>query len=73
MGMILVYFYFVGKWVLWNVTRIGMRGVVQSMEEIDSPPPWVLYGIEQSNVGINEIIIIFHLHSRNEIVGELAS
>lgn len=34
----------IGKWVLWNVTHIGGRGVVQSMDEKDSPPSWVLYG-----------------------------
>lgn len=33
-----------GKWVLWNVTRIGSRGVVQAMEELESPPTWALYG-----------------------------
>lgn len=36
--------FYIGKWVLWNVTHIGTRGVVQPMEEPDSPPSWVLYG-----------------------------
>jgi len=35
-----------GKWVLWNVTRIGSRGVVQAMEELESPPTWALYGMK---------------------------
>ncbi|XP_046650662.1 DEP domain-containing protein 1B-like isoform X3 [Daphnia pulicaria] len=35
-----------GKSVLWNVTHIGVRGVVQPMEELDSPPSWVLYGMK---------------------------
>ncbi|XP_032780298.2 DEP domain-containing protein 1B isoform X1 [Daphnia magna] len=35
-----------GKWVLWNVSHVGLRGVVQPMEESDSPPSWVLYGMK---------------------------
>jgi len=44
------FFYDIGKWVLWNVTHIGVRGVVQPMEELDSPPSWVLYGINSGNL-----------------------
>ncbi|XP_057374613.1 DEP domain-containing protein 1B-like isoform X3 [Daphnia carinata] len=35
-----------GKWVLWNVSHVGLRGVVQPMEDSDSPPSWVLYGMK---------------------------